>query len=302
MKRLGIPEWRVEDATVPITNTLSILQSYGYYVAQDMTIDRASDWLWANRPVQVFSTYFRLRGRHQPPRRPLPRPALYKEAVVRERAGTFDAAQEARLDEGFARVLRRRVRADGPTIAKYARAHGPPHAARRLLGPRLPLLPGRATPTPTTRRSRRTASSSSTARASVAASASRGARLYDVAPTILYAMGQPAASRHGRHRSARRLFSRSSAPLPGAHDRELRGAAAGPGPGRDQPRNRPGRDPRPDDDRLYRRGGHADTFAPAVAVTGSKVDAALTARRWHSRPPTATPRPRARATIARDAP
>ncbi len=193
MKRLGIPEWRVEDATVPITNTLSILQSYGYYVAQDMTIDRASDWLWSNRPVQVFSTYFRLvdvTSHLADHYLDLP---LYGESVERERAGTFDPEQEARLDQAFARVLRPVYELMDRTIAKYLERmdrrtlllvcsdHGfrffqgayshansaqePPDGVVFLYGAGV-------------RRGERLA----------------GARLYDIAPTILHALGQPAAS------------------------------------------------------------------------------------------------------------
>jgi len=193
MKRLGIPEWREEDATIPITNTRSILQSYGYYVAQDLTIDRASDWLWENRPVQVFSTYFRLvdvtshLADHYLDR------TLYDEALVRERAGTFDAREEARLDGDFARVLRPLyelmdrivakyvARLDGHTLLVVCSDHGfryfqgayshandaqePPDGVVYLYGAGI-------------RRGVRL----------------EGATLYDIAPTILYAMGQPAAS------------------------------------------------------------------------------------------------------------
>jgi predicted AlkP superfamily phosphohydrolase/phosphomutase len=193
MKRLGIREWREEDATVPITNTRSILQSYGFYVAQDMTIDRASDWLWENRPVQVFSTYFRLvdvtshLADHYLDR------ALYNEAVERERAGTFDAREEARLDAAFAHVLQPVYELMDRTIAKYVERldrrtllvvcsdHGfrffqgayshandaqePPDGVVFLYG------------------------------AGVRQGARlQGSSLYDIAPTILYAMGQPAAS------------------------------------------------------------------------------------------------------------
>ncbi len=191
MKRRGITEWREEDATIPITNTRSILQSYGYYVAQDMTVDRASDWLWQNRPVQVFSTYFRLvdvtshLADHYLDRK------LYEEALERERAGTFDAKEEARLDEDFARVLRPVYELMDRTIAKYLERmdrrtvlvvcsdHGfrffqgayshansaqePPDGVVFLYGAGV-------------RRGQRLT----------------GASLYDIAPTILYAMGQPA--------------------------------------------------------------------------------------------------------------
>jgi predicted AlkP superfamily phosphohydrolase/phosphomutase len=193
MKRLGMREWREEDATVPITNTRSILQSYGYYVAQDMTIDRASDWLWENRPVQVFSTYFRLvdvtshLADHYLDR------ALYIEAVGRERAGTFDVKEEARLDAAFAHLLQSVYEQMDRTIAKYVERLDrrtllvvcSDHGFRFFQGAYSHANDAQEAPDGVV----------FVYGAGVRGGARlEGASLYDIAPTVLYAMGQPAAS------------------------------------------------------------------------------------------------------------
>jgi predicted AlkP superfamily phosphohydrolase/phosphomutase len=193
MTRLGIPQWREEDATVPITATRGILQSYGFYVAHDMTIDRVSDYLWEHQPVQVFSTYFRLidvtshLADHYMDRK------LYEEAVRREEAGTFDAGAEARVDREFARVMAPIYDTMDRTIAKYlGRLDGrtllvvcSDHGFRFFQGAYSHANPAQAPPDgviflagPGVKRGYRLS----------------GAVLYDVAPTILYAMGQPVAA------------------------------------------------------------------------------------------------------------
>jgi hypothetical protein len=193
MTRLGIPQWREEDATVPITATRGILQAYGFYVAHDMTIDRVSDYLWEHQPVQVFSTYFRLvdvtshLADHYLDRR------LYEEAVQREEAGTFDAGAEARVDREFARVMAPIYETMDRTIAKYlGRLDGrtllvvcSDHGFRFFQGAYSHANPAQAPPDgviflagPGVKRGYRLS----------------GAVLYDVAPTILYAMGQPVAA------------------------------------------------------------------------------------------------------------
>jgi len=192
MKRLGIREWREEDASVPITNTRSILQSYGFYVAQDLTIDRASDWLWQNRPVQVFSTYFRLPdvtshlADHYLDRK------LYVEAVEREHAGAFDRAEEEKIDKAFAEVLRPVYELMDRTIAKYVeRMDGrtllvvcSDHGFRFFQGSYSHANPEQEPPDGVV----------FLYGAGVKRGASlAGARIYDIAPTILYAMGQPVA-------------------------------------------------------------------------------------------------------------
>jgi len=193
MKRLGLPEWKEADATVAITHTRPILNAYGYYVAQDLTIDRASDWLFENRPVQAFSTYFRLvdvtshLADHY-----LDREA-YVAAVQQEQAGTFGKAEEERLDREFARVLRPLYEQMDRTIAKYlARMDGKTllvvcsdHGFRFFQGAYSHANPAQEPPDgvmfvagPGVSRGQRLA----------------GASVYDVAPTLLYALGQPVAS------------------------------------------------------------------------------------------------------------
>jgi predicted AlkP superfamily phosphohydrolase/phosphomutase len=193
MARFGIPQWREEDAAVPITSTRGILQAYGFYVANDMTIDRVGDYLWEHEPVQVFSTYFRLvdvtshLADHYLDR------GVYAEAVRREEAGTFDAEAEARVDKDFARVMAPIYESMDRTIAKYlGRLDGrtllvvcSDHGFRFFQGAYSHANPAQAPPDgviflagPGVKRAHRLS----------------GAAIFDIAPTILYAMGQPVAA------------------------------------------------------------------------------------------------------------
>ncbi len=193
MKRLGLPEWKEADATVAITHTRPILNAYGFYVAQDLTIDRAGDWLFENRPVQAFSTYFRLidvtshLADHYLDRK------AYEAANEQERGGAFGKVEEERLDREFARVLRPLYEQMDRTIAKYlGRMDGKTllvvcsdHGFRFFQGAYSHANPAQEPPDgvvfvagPGVRKGQRL----------------DGASVYDIAPTILYALGQPAAS------------------------------------------------------------------------------------------------------------
>lgn len=193
MRRLGIPEWKERDATVPITATRPILDAYGFYVAQDLTIDRASDWLWENRPVQAFSTYFRLVDVTSHLADHYLQREAYEAANRQERAGAFGQAEEERLDREFARVLRPLYELMDRTIAKYlARMDGrtllvvcSDHGFRFFRGAYSHANPDQEPPDgvvflagPGVRRGHRLARAS----------------IYDIAPTLLHALGQPAAS------------------------------------------------------------------------------------------------------------
>jgi hypothetical protein len=193
MKRLGLREWREEDASIAFGNTRSILEAYGYYVAQDLTVERASAWLFEHHPIQAFSTYFRLvdvtahlAGNYLDL-------ALYEQAAAGEREGRFTATEEERIDRAFAAALEplyvnmdRTIgwyldRIDERTLLIVCSDHGfrfhrgafshanpeqkPPDGVLFVHGPGV-------------RKGLRL----------------RGATIYDVAPTLLYALGQPAAA------------------------------------------------------------------------------------------------------------
>ncbi len=193
MRRQGLREWKEAEATVPISNTRPILDSYGYYVAQDLTIDRASDWLWENRPVQAFSTYFRLvditshLADHYIDRK------IWDAASEEERAGTFGKVEEARIDREFAGVVRGLYEQMDRTIAKYVgRMDGKTllivcsdHGFRFFQGAYSHANPAQEPPDgvvfvfgPGVKKGLRLTDAS----------------IYDIAPTILYALGQPAAA------------------------------------------------------------------------------------------------------------
>jgi len=193
MERLGIPDWRRLPATVPVRGGREVLDAYPVYVAHDATVERVSDFLYARQPVEVFSTYFRLVDVTSHFAVRFVDRALYDAAVAEEEAGRLTPATVARLDADFARVVapvyeqmdrivaRYLARLDDRTLlivcsdhgfaffkGAYAHAHlsmEPPDGVLFLAG----------------------------------AGVKRGARLhgatlFDVAPTLLHAVGQPVAA------------------------------------------------------------------------------------------------------------
>ncbi len=118
-RRQGLPVWREEDASVPVHAARQILKSHPFYIAQDLTIDRVSDALFAKRPVQVFSTYFRLVDVTSHFATHFLDPGLYAEAVAKDQAGTLTAQDVARLDADFARVTEPVYAFMDRTVAKY---------------------------------------------------------------------------------------------------------------------------------------------------------------------------------------
>jgi arylsulfatase A-like enzyme len=118
-RRQGFPEWREQDATVPLHGAREILKSYPFYIAQDLTIDRVSDALFAKHPVQVFSTYFRLVDVTSHFATHFLDAKLYAEVVAKDQAGTLRAEDVARLDADFARVTLPVYAFMDRTVAKY---------------------------------------------------------------------------------------------------------------------------------------------------------------------------------------
>ena len=190
MARLGIPEWRKEDVTLPLHNARHVLEAHRLYVAQDVTNDRVSDFLFEKQPVEVFSTYFRLVDVTNHFAVHFANRKIYDEAAALEQRGQLDDAAEHRIDAELARVMAPAYRFMDGIVGKYlahvdertllivcsdhgfrffkgAYAHAhlsmqPPDGVVFLAG----------------------------------AGVEKGARLtgptlYDVAPTILWAVGQP---------------------------------------------------------------------------------------------------------------
>lgn len=191
-RREGIPEWREEDATTPMGGTRQILRSYADYLAQDATVDRASDWLFENRPVPVFSTYFRLPDITSHFATHFLDRGLHEAARAREEQGALDAALTLRLDADFARVVLPAYAFMDRVIAKYLERLGDrtllivcsDHGFRYFKGRFNHAMPEMQPPDgvvlvygPGARPGARLADAS----------------LYDIAPTILWAMGRPVA-------------------------------------------------------------------------------------------------------------
>jgi hypothetical protein len=119
MKRQGIPRFREEDATVPLGSARPVLLSYPIYVAQDLTIDRVSDFLWEAQPVQVFSTYFRLPDVTSHFAGHFVDRAVYDDTLALRREGRLDAEAVARLDREMAHAVAPVYEVMDRTIAKY---------------------------------------------------------------------------------------------------------------------------------------------------------------------------------------
>jgi len=192
MKREGFPEWTEAQATVPLGASRSVLESYATYFGQDVTVERAGDYLWTHQPVQVFSIYFRLPDVTSHFAGHFVDRALYDEAVAADAQGKLTPEILARLDANMATVVAPAYERMDRTIAKYldriddrtlllvCSDHGfaffhegynhynpamdPPDGVLFLRGPGI-------------RKGARL----------------EGPRLFDIAPTVLHAIGQPVA-------------------------------------------------------------------------------------------------------------
>jgi predicted AlkP superfamily phosphohydrolase/phosphomutase len=187
----GVPERRLEDATVPMTRGRRILYSYRSYFAQDVTIDRVSDYLWVQQPVQVFSTYFRLIdvtshfAGHFVDRK------TYDEVAALFESERATADDIARLDREMARVTAPAYQFMDRIVAKYldridehtalivCSDHGFRFMGRGYDHYGMPDTPDGVIflAGPGARRGFRFT----------------GATVYDIAPTILHWLGQPVA-------------------------------------------------------------------------------------------------------------
>jgi predicted AlkP superfamily phosphohydrolase/phosphomutase len=191
-RREAIPEWREEDATSPMGGTRQILRSYPDYLAQDASVDRASDWLWENRPVRVFSTYFRLPDITSHFATHFLDREIHSQAREREGSAGLGPDDLRRLDADFARVVWPAYAFMDRVIAKYLERIDErtllivcsDHGFRYFRGRYNHAMPDMEPPDgvvlvhgPGVRRGARL----------------EGASVYDIAPTILWALGQPVA-------------------------------------------------------------------------------------------------------------
>lgn len=191
-KEWSIPEWKSEEAPIPMKASKKTLDSYRSYLAQDFTVNRISDYLWEKYPVQVFSTYFRLPDVTSHFAWHFLDEKIYDDVYAKAQSGEITPADVARLDRDFARVLEPVYRFMDSVVDKYMKridentalivcsdhgfmftdgvyAHGelarvPPDGVIFMAGPGV-------------RKGARI----------------EGATLYDIAPTILHLIGQPVA-------------------------------------------------------------------------------------------------------------
>jgi predicted AlkP superfamily phosphohydrolase/phosphomutase len=193
MKRLGIADWKADNATIPIGSVRNAVEAYWLYVSQDLSTDRVSDAMWDKHAADVFSTYFRLVDVTSHFAVHFTDPKLYEETVALEAQGGLTPEARTRMDTEFARVVtpvyalmdaivgKYMGRMDSRTLLivcsdhgfdffrrGYAHAHrtmSPPDGVLFLAGPGVKK-----------------------------GSRIEKATLFDIAPTILHAMGQPLAS------------------------------------------------------------------------------------------------------------
>jgi predicted AlkP superfamily phosphohydrolase/phosphomutase len=228
LKRHGLREWRHEDATIPMGGRKSILDSYGVYFAHDVTVERASDYLFAKHPARVFSTYFRLVDITSHFAYHFLDPQVYDRAVTLEREGRFSAEDEAVLDRAYAELL-------APTYQYMDRIVGA-YMDRMDEGTTLIVLSDHGFEFE--RGHYRHAQPEGKPPDGILFMAGRGVRrggtvegatLFDIAPTVLYLMGQPVAADmdgdvlwkgiSGRFAGAhpvRKLATYEGAPAPGS--------------------------------------------------------------------------------------
>jgi hypothetical protein len=191
-RREGLPEWREEQATSAMGTTRQILRSYPEYLAQDVTVDRVSDWLFGNRRVPAFSTYFRLPDVTSHFATHFLDKALHEAAMEKEATGTLGPEDTARLDADLARVVLPAYAFMDRIVAKYLAQVDQgtlllicsDHGFRYRRGRYSHAMPGLEPPDgvvfvlgPGVRSGARI----------------QGASLFDIAPTILWALGQPVA-------------------------------------------------------------------------------------------------------------
>ena len=119
MKRQGFALWRAEEATVPLGSARSVLESFPIYFAHDVTVDRASDYLWKNHPVQVFSTYFRLPDVMSHFAAHFIDPEVHKATVALEQAGQLGPEAMGRIDGEMAAAVAPAYRFMDRIVAKY---------------------------------------------------------------------------------------------------------------------------------------------------------------------------------------
>lgn len=213
MARQRIPDWQEEAASVPLGPAQRILLSYGAYFAQDLTVDRVSDYLWEQHPVEVFSTYFRLVDVTSHFAGHFVDGKLYAEVAARQASGRATADDLTRLDLEMARVTAPVYQLMDRTIAKYLERMGErtalivcsDHGFRFFQGHYDHYAAGMEAPDgvlflagPGVRK----------------ASHVVGASLFDIAPTILHWMGQPVAKDMDGEVLPAALEGGSTRPLP----------------------------------------------------------------------------------------
>ena len=193
MPALGLPRWAPEDATVPLANAREVLDAYALYVAQDLTVERSSDYLWEHEPAEMFSTYFRLVDVTSHFAVYFADRKAYDRAEALEARGALTPDEEAKIDQAFAAVVAPAYRFMDRIVGKYlarldersalvlcsdhgfrffkgnyAHAHlamEPPDGVILLAGAGIRL-----------------------------GSRLSGASIFDVAPTLLHLLGQPVAA------------------------------------------------------------------------------------------------------------
>jgi arylsulfatase A-like enzyme len=192
MRRQGFDAFTRARSANPRGGSLSIVDALAAYFARDVTVDRVSDFLWERQPVQVFSTYFRLVDVTSHFAEHFIEREVFDPAEDAQAARRLPAEQLARLDREMARAAAPAYAFMDRTIGKYlGRLDGrtllivcSDHGFRFHDGHYYHYHPTLEAPDgvlmlagPGVRAGQRL----------------EGASLFDIAPTILHAMGQAVA-------------------------------------------------------------------------------------------------------------
>ncbi len=124
--RFGVMDYRRETARVALLPMAeSILGAYRGYLLSDLTIDRLSDEMWRRRPVEAFSTYFRVVDVTSHFALHFVDPAVYQASLAAQSQGRLAPEADQRLARAVGEAALPAYRLMDEIVAKYVAALDP---------------------------------------------------------------------------------------------------------------------------------------------------------------------------------